>query len=498
MGNFTAQWLKGSNNEAADALSRHPYQQPADGDDLAEQEIDTHHHEAATCQALTFAQIRTSTLTSSKNENLRLQELQQHTEQDTAYQALKSSIIEGFPNHKSSLPDSLKFFLSIKDQLSIDDNLIVYGCRLLIPTNLRATMLSHLRKAHEGIAHSQARARLTIYWPGIDQDIESFVRGCRHCQDHLPFNSKEPMMSRQVPERTFQEIATDFASHGGKNLILVDCKTDWPDIIEMGKETTAIKLIAILRDHFCRTAAPDLIWSDGGPQFTSSLLASFLHTWGVRHATSSPHYPQSNGKAESTVKSMKKIISAAWTGSSVNWDTLSHALLQYRNTPCRKDGRSPQKLFGHPVQHSLPAHQHSFAQEWQKSIQEAEATAAQTHQAVEASYNQHTRCLPDLQVGNHVAVKNAASNMWDIYGTVTAIGPHRRYFVKTQNGRVLVRNQRFLRKRIPLSITGPQSTSPLPEPHPTPITDLVGHLVSHSDLRTLSRIQHGSTAPLSM
>ena len=295
--NFTAQWLKGSNNGAADALSRHPFQQPADGDDLAEQEIDAHHHQAATCQALTFAQIRTSTLTSSKNENLRNQELRQHTEQDIAYQALKSSIIEGFPNHKSSLPDSLKLFWSIKDQLSIDDNLIVYGCRLLIPTSLRATMLSRLHEAHQGIARSQARARLTIYWPGIDQDIESFVRGCRHCQDHLPSNSKEPMMSRQVPERPFQEIATDFASLGGKNfLILVDCKTDWPDIIEMGKETTAIKLIAILRDHFCHTAAADLIWSDGGPQFISSLLASFLHIWGVRHVTSSPHYPQSNGK----------------------------------------------------------------------------------------------------------------------------------------------------------------------------------------------------------
>jgi hypothetical protein len=30
---FTAELLKGANNEAADALSRHPYQQPADGDD---------------------------------------------------------------------------------------------------------------------------------------------------------------------------------------------------------------------------------------------------------------------------------------------------------------------------------------------------------------------------------------------------------------------------------------------------------------------------------
>ena len=89
----------------------------------------------------------------------------------------------------------------------------------------------------------------------------------------------------------------------------------------------------------------DLLWSDGGPQFTSHVFADFLQTWGVTHVTFSPHYPQSNGKAEATVKYMKKLISAAWTGRSVNWDQLSRALLQYRNTPCRKHGLHPHKNY---------------------------------------------------------------------------------------------------------------------------------------------------------
>ena len=83
--------------------------------------------------------------------------------------------------------------------------------------------------------------------------------------------------------------------------------TNWPDIVDMGKDTTTPKLVTALRDHFCRTAVPDMLWSDGGPQFTSSHLAEFLTTWGVSHITSSPHYPQSNGKVEATVKSMKKL-----------------------------------------------------------------------------------------------------------------------------------------------------------------------------------------------
>ena len=198
-------------------------------------------------------------------------------------------------------------------------------------------------------------------------------------------------------------------------------------------------------------------------------LATFLKTWGVAHATSSPHYPQSNGKAEATVKAMKKLISAAWSGRSINWDKLSRALLQYRNTPCRKDGFSPaQKLFGHPVQDTLPAHRRSFAPEWQKSAQEVEEAAKRTQETVQTSYNQHAHPLCDLQVGNHVAIQNPTSAMWDIYGIITSIGSHRRYFIKTQSGRILVRNRRFIRKRRPLSIAGhgppPAQPPVLPSP----------------------------------
>ena len=131
----------------------------------------------------------------------------------------------------------------------------------------------------------------------------------------------------------------------------------------------------------------------------------------MTHVTSSPHYPQSNGKAEATVKSMKKLISAAWTGCSVNWDQLSRALLQYRNTPCRTDGLSPaQKLFGHPVQDTLPAHCGSFAPEWQRSSQEADVATIYTSETSLATYDQHAHSLSDLQVGNHVAVQNPTNH----------------------------------------------------------------------------------------
>ncbi len=274
-------------------------------------------------------------------------------------------------------------------------------------------------------------------------------------------------MVKPTPDRPFQQIAVDFAAYGGRQfLIVVDCRTDWPDVIEMGNDTTTPKLIYALRDHLCRTAVPDVLWSDGGPQFTSAKLATFLNDWGVTHKTSSPRYPQSNGKIEATVKSMKKLISAAWTGRSIDWDKLSRSLLQYRNTPSRKDGRSPaQKLFGQPVQDSLPAHRRSFAEEWQQSSDDTDRKAAISEQQGQRYYNQHARDLAQLQIGSPVAIQNPTSHAWDIYGTVTAVGPHRRYFVKTRSGRVLTRNRRFLRKRIPSSVCG-GNWEPAPTTHP--------------------------------
>ena len=131
----------------------------------------------------------------------------------------------------------------------------------------------------------------------------------------------------------------------------MDCYSDWPDINPMGHNTTTSSLTAALQQSFCRTGVPDIFWSDQGPQFMAKSFQAFATRWGFQHITSTPRYPQSNGKIEATVKSMKKLIRTCWTGHSLETDRLARALLQYRNTPSRKDGLSPaQKLYGRPIQ----------------------------------------------------------------------------------------------------------------------------------------------------
>ena len=218
----------------------------------------------------------------------------------------------------------------------------------------------------------------------------------------------------------------------------------------MGHNTTSFALISALRQSFCRTGVPDVFWSDQGPQFMSKQFHDFASQWGFKHATSTPRYPQSNGKSEATVKSMKKLIRTSWRGRSVDEDVLTRALLQYRNTPSHKDGLAPaQKLYGTPVQDTLPAHHRAFSHEWQKRMLDAEKSTLENKERAVEYYNQHAHTLPDIRVGSNVAVHNSETKQWDIYGVVVDVGPYRRYSVKLNSGR---RNRRFLHRRIPASI----------------------------------------------
>jgi len=168
------------------------------------------------------------------------------------YQQFHHIITHGFPDHRSQLPEACRRFWNVREHLTIDDGLIVYGCRLLIPALMRPMVLANLHESHQGSVRTKDRARLSLYWPGIENDIDNVIQSCKRHQDSLPSNCKEPMVSKPKPSRPFQQIAIDFCSYGGHQfLIIVDCFTDWPEIVPMRTNTSTQCLVQALTDSFC-------------------------------------------------------------------------------------------------------------------------------------------------------------------------------------------------------------------------------------------------------
>ena len=59
---------------------------------------------------------------------------------------------------------------------------------------------------------------------------------------------------------------------------------------------------------FSTHGLPEVIVSVNGTAFTSEEFAAFVHRNGIKHLTSAPYHPASNGLAERAVQTLKKAL----------------------------------------------------------------------------------------------------------------------------------------------------------------------------------------------
>ena len=83
--------------------------------------------------------------------------------------------------------------------------------------------------------------------------------------------------------------------------LVSDYYSNYIEVENISKPNT-LGITKALMIMYARYGVPDTLVSDNGPQFSSEEFRRFATRWGFEHITSSPRYPQSNGKAENAVK----------------------------------------------------------------------------------------------------------------------------------------------------------------------------------------------------
>ena len=175
------------------------------------------------------------------------------------------------------------------------------GPRVVIPEAIRREVLGKLLLMHQGATKLRQRARLTMFWPSMDNDIVTAARTCHTCTEYLPSHPPEPLLPHDRASRPFEFIHADLGCHNSRDfLILADHFSGWPHVVPFpDKNTSTRKIFDAIRSFFSFGAgAPVKVWSDGGPQFTSDEFNTFLRDWNISHGVSSAGYSQSNGFAE--------------------------------------------------------------------------------------------------------------------------------------------------------------------------------------------------------
>ncbi|GFS87116.1 uncharacterized protein K02A2.6 [Trichonephila clavipes] len=202
-------------------------------------------------------------------------------------------------------------------QYTIEDGCIMYGQRVCIPRKFRKNVLEELHTGHLGIVKMMAIARSFVYWKNIDKDIEEAAKNCVDCARYKADLSLSLPKSKfhywGYPSMPWERIHVDFAGPIFEHTFfqIVDAHSKWLEVCPM-KVTTTKETIECLRDSFARFGLPRVLVSDNGSQFTSYEFQRFMHKNGVKHKTSAPFKPSSNGQAERYVATLKQSLRAMY------------------------------------------------------------------------------------------------------------------------------------------------------------------------------------------
>ena len=104
---------------------------------------------------------------------------------------------EGWPS-RHDLSGELCRYFTVKDHLSIADNLLLYGNRIIIPYSMRDEILRKVHAGHQGIQRCRLRLATSVWWPGVPKEIEQFIKSCPVCMKNATSHT-EPLLQPALP-----------------------------------------------------------------------------------------------------------------------------------------------------------------------------------------------------------------------------------------------------------------------------------------------------------
>ncbi|KAG7593904.1 Ribonuclease H-like superfamily [Arabidopsis thaliana x Arabidopsis arenosa] len=216
-------------------------------------------------------------------------------------------------------------------------------------------------EVHEGLCgnHSSGRTmafkikRLGYFWPIMISDCIDYAKRCKKCQMHAPLiHQPSEILSSISAPYPFMRWSMDIVGPMHRStrgvqylLVLTNYFSKWIEAEAYISIQDSVVKTFLWKHIICRYGVPYEIVTDNGPQFISNDFEDFCSAWGIKLSYSTPRYPQGNGQAEASNKTilsnLKKRLNARKGG---RYDELQPVLWTYRTTPRRATAETPFSL----------------------------------------------------------------------------------------------------------------------------------------------------------
>nr|XP_006813324.1 PREDICTED: uncharacterized protein K02A2.6-like [Saccoglossus kowalevskii] len=162
---------------------------------------------------------------------------------------------------------------------------------------MRDRVLQILHKQHKGIEKNTPQ-RQSVYWPGLNANIDYMIKDCNQCQTYQRSQSKLPVQIIYSTEAINMVGLDIFEFDGSQYLLIVGYYAGYFGAYTLHNMTSST-VISKIDEIFSIFGYPTDLISDNGPQLTSSKFQEYCQTYEIRHTTSAPHHQQAYGCAES-------------------------------------------------------------------------------------------------------------------------------------------------------------------------------------------------------
>lgn len=291
--------------------------------------------------------------TSFDSENLTIKNIGEASAVDETFRAVRSALQTG------EWSESLNRFRAVKDQLSVQADLIVKDGALVLPIALRETALSVAHRGHPGETAMKSILRARLWWPGMTRDTEDWVKSCRSCTLMSRRDPPVPMTRAKLPKDVWETIAVDFngpyARFGGiLILVMVDCYSRYL-ITAVVKSTDWQSLEKVLVHVFNERGNPKTVKSDNGPPFMGADYKKFCAERSIMPEYSTPLHPQQNGMAERYMQIVNKAMQIAALEGKPYTEELANGVRAHNSAKHRVTQVAPEELmYKRKIRRDLP------------------------------------------------------------------------------------------------------------------------------------------------
>jgi transposase InsO family protein len=193
---------------------------------------------------------------------------------------------------------------------------------------------SKVKQLHEGIGHFKFDSlkdiiSLRFWWPNWQTTVRQVIQNCPQCQMDQSANLKVKLPLNPLPPAPlpFMRWGIDFVqdlpltASGNRHIITaIDYATRWVVTKAVPNRTSAEMVKFLYDDILVPYGCPQELISDRASAIVAGALPGYLAIQGIRHKATTPYHPQTNGMVERMHSSLTHAITTLSNSKAESWD----------------------------------------------------------------------------------------------------------------------------------------------------------------------------------